>query len=85
MRLTLSSGDNYANQAFVAAIEAKMQTRLAVYSYSDYQGLEADVVIVDFVPEPTFIKDGPGVLFRYTMTLDVVAIAYLNFSAYTGA
>src|SRR5512144_311072 len=67
LRLTLNSGENYVNQAFVAAIEAKMQTRLAVYAYSDYQGLQADVVIVDFVPEPTFIKDGKGVLFKYTM------------------
>jgi hypothetical protein len=84
MRLTLNSGENYANQAFVSAIEDRMQTRLAVYTYTDYQGLDADVVIVDFTPVATFIKDSKGVLFTYTLTLDVVALRKLNFKTYTG-
>jgi len=85
MRLTLTSGQNYANQAFVAAIELRMQTRLAMYPYTDYQGIDADVVIVDFQPQPTFIKDGLGVLFTYVLVLDVVALRTLNFETYEGA
>lgn len=84
MRLTLNSGENYANQAFVSAIEDRMQERLAVYTYTDYQGIDADVVITDFQPTATFIKDGSGVLFTYTLTLDVVALRKLNFKTYTG-
>lgn len=85
MRLTLTSGNNYVNQAFVQAIEQRMLVRLAGYSYIDYQGIDADVVIVDFQPSPTFIKDGPGVLFTYTMVLDVLTLRKLNFATYTGA
>lgn len=90
MRLTLSSsspsgGKNYVNRAFKAAIDAKMLTRLQSFSYVDYTGTEATVVIADFVPVATFIKDGVGVLYEYTMVLDVVALAKLDFVAYTGA
>lgn len=85
MRLTLTSGENYCNQAFKLAIENLMLTRLASYAYSDYQGIEADVVIFDFEPEPTFIRDGVGVLFTYAMTLDVVALTKLDFATYSGS
>lgn len=84
LRLVLNSAQNYCNQAFVDAIEQRMQTRLATYTYTDYQGTDADVVIVDFQPTPTFIKDGSGVLFTYTMTLDVTTLRKLNFKTYTG-
>lgn len=84
MKLTLSSGQNYVNQAFVSAIEDKMLARLSVYTYADYQGIEGDVVITDFVATPTFIKDGAGVLFTYTLTLDVISLRKLNFKTYTG-
>lgn len=85
LRLTLTSQNNYVNQAFVQAIEQRMLVRLAAYPYIDYTGIEADVVIVDFVPQPTFIKDGQGVLFTYSMTLDVLTLRKLNFATYTGA
>lgn len=85
MRLTLNSQNNYVNQAFVAAIEQRMLVRLSAYPYTDYQGIDADVVIVDFQPTPTFIKDGLGVLFTYTLILDVITLRKLNFATYTGA
>lgn len=84
LRLVLNSAQNYCNQAFVDAVEQRMQTRLATYAYTDYQGIDADVVIVDFVATPTFIRDGIGVLFTYTMTLDVTTLRKLNFKTYTG-
>src|SRR5689334_21984664 len=53
LRLTLASGENYCNQAFKNAVDVLMQTRLAAYAYTDYQGIDADVVIVDFDAVPT--------------------------------
>lgn len=85
MRLTLTSGGNFMNQSLKSTIEGLMLTRKQSYSYSDYTGLEATVVIVDFDAVPTFIKDGRGVLFEYTLTLDVVALAKLDFETYSGS
>lgn len=85
LRLTLTSDGNFINRSFKAAVEALMLVRRATYSYSDYQGLEGTVVIVDFVPAPTFIKDGSGVLFEYMMVLDVVTLTKLDFATYTGS
>ena len=85
MRLTLTSGGNYINQAFKSAVEGLMLTRRASYAYRDYTGSEGTVVIVDFDPQPTFIRDGVGVLFDYTLVLDVMTLTKLDFAAYGGA
>jgi hypothetical protein len=85
MRLTLTSNGNFINQAFKVYVESLMLLRKQVYTYADYTGLEGTVVIVDFTPTPTFIKDGAGVLFEYTMVLDVVTLTKLDFSTYTGS
>lgn len=84
MRITLNSGENYVNQAFISSMEDRMAIRLAEFAYTDYQGTDADVVIVDFDPTPTFIKDGVGVLFTFTMVLDVMKLRKLHFKTYTG-
>jgi hypothetical protein len=73
------------NQSLKATIEGLMLTRKQSYSYRDYTGLEGTVVIVDFDAIPTFIKDGRGVLFEYTLILDVVTLAKLDFETYTGS
>jgi hypothetical protein len=85
MRLTLTSSGNFMNQSLKATIEGLMLTRKQSYSYRDYTGLEGTVVIVDFDAIPTFIKDGRGVLFEYTLILDVVTLAKLDFETYTGS
>jgi hypothetical protein len=85
MRLTLTSGGNFMNQSLKSAIEGMMLTRKQSYSYRDYTGLEGTVIIVDFDAVPTFIKDGRGVLFEYTLTLDVMALSKLDFETYSGS
>jgi len=85
MRLTLTSDGNFINQAFKDTIEGLMINRLAVYAYKDYQGLEGNVVIVDFDTVPTFIRDGQGVLYEYTLVLDVVSLTKLDFATYGGS
>jgi len=85
MRLTLTSSGNFMNQSLKAQIEGLMLTRKATYSYKDYTGLEGTVVIVDFDAKPTFIRDGQGVLFEYTLTLDVMTLTKLDFANYTGS
>lgn len=85
MRLTLSSGPNYINQAFASYVDGLMLTRKQKFAYLDYQGTDADVVIVDFVATPTFIRDGAGVLFQYQMVLDVMTLRKLHFATYTGS
>lgn len=85
MRLTLTSNGNFMNKALKMQIEALMLTRLGSYAYSDYTGIEGDVLIVDFDAQPTFIRDGLGVLFEYTLTLDVLRLRKLDFATYTGA
>lgn len=85
MRLTLTSDGNFVNQSFKNFIEGLQLVRRAAYSYTDYQGLDADVVIVDFVATPTFYRDGRGVLYEYSLVLDVVALRKIDFLAYTGS
>lgn len=84
LRLQLASQGNFVNQSFKSAIEDRMLIRRQAYSYTDYQGIDADVVIVTFDPVPTFIKDGLGVLFEYTLVLDVVTLRKLDFKTYSG-
>lgn len=84
MRLTLTSGENYINQAFKAYVDGLMNVRRASYAYRDYTGIEGTVVIVNFDPQPTFIKDGAGVLFTYTLVLDIKTLTKLDFASYTG-
>lgn len=85
VRLTLTSGGNYMNASLKAAIETMMISRGADYSYTDYTGLEGRVVIVSFVPEPTFIRDGARVLYEYTLVLDVVQLDKLDGTEYQGS
>lgn len=85
MRLALTSNGNFMNAALKSYIEGLMLTRRASYSYTDYTGIDADVVIVDFVPQATFIRDGVTVLYEYSLTLDVVVLRQLDFAPYTGS
>jgi hypothetical protein len=85
MRLTLTSEGNYINAAFKAYLDGLLLARGLVYDYLDYQGIEARVVIVSFDPAATFIGDGAGVLYEYSLTLDVTTLSVLDFAAYTGA
>jgi len=84
MRLVLTSEGNFVNRSFKKQIEDLMLVRKAVYPYRDYQGLEGNVVIVDFDAVPTFYRDGLGVLYEYTLTLDVVGLTKLDFADYAG-
>lgn len=84
--LVLASGEaNWINYAFKAYLDGLVAVRGASYDYKDYTGLEAVVVIVDFDPTPTFIRDGLGVLYGFTMELSVVEITVMDFAEYTGA
>lgn len=90
MRLTLSSAApsgsrNLINHAFKITLDGLLNTRLQTYAYRDYTGLEGTVVVVDFTPVATFIRDGVGVLWEYTLVLDVVTLTKLDFANYTGA
>ena len=86
LRLTLSSHDlNLMNLDLKAAIEALMYVRKRTYAYADYEGIDADVVIVDFAPKPTYYRDGQGVLYEYNLVLDVVALRKLDFATYSGS
>ena len=84
MRLTLTSGGNFINQAFKAYVDGLMTVRRATYAYRDYTGAEGTVVIVDFDAQPTFIRDGSGVLFEYTLVLDIATLTKLDFAIYNG-
>jgi hypothetical protein len=85
LRLTLVSHDlNLMNQALVKSIEELMYPRRTTYAYTDFEGIEGTVAIVDFNAKPTYYKDGDGVLFDYQLVLDIVALTKLNFAAYTG-
>jgi hypothetical protein len=85
MRLTLSSEGNYINQAFKAFVDGLMATRGAVYTYSDYQGVAGTVKILNFEATPTFLRDGSGVLFEYTLELKIMTLSTLDFAAYSGS
>lgn len=91
LRLTLTSEGNFISHDFKTYLDGLMRTRLAKYNYKDYQGIEAVVVIVDFVPVPTFIDDGSagrgggGILWEYTLVLDVLTLSKLDFVSYTGS
>jgi len=85
MRLTLSSAENYMNAALKAAIDVLMETRGAVYSYSDYTGTIATVKILSFDAEPTFIADGSLVLYKYTLELKIMTLSNLDGVTYGGA
>jgi hypothetical protein len=86
LRLTLTSHDlNFMNQDLVKTIEELMYVRRETYTYTDFEGIEGTVVIVDFNATPTYYKDGEGVLFEYQLVLDIVTLTKLNFVAYTGS
>lgn len=85
MRLTLTSEGNFVNQSFKNYVESLMLVRRAVYAYTDYQGLDADVVIANFDAVPTFYRDGQGVLYEYTLVLDVVTLRKVDFLPYAGS
>jgi len=85
MRLTLTSDGNWINRSFKSYVDGLMLTRRQSYPYRDYTGLEGTVVIVSFDPRPTFIRDGLGVLYEYTMVLDLMSVTKLEFSTYTGS
>ena len=88
--LTLSSASpagsaNWMSAALKKAIDAMFFVRGAVFSYSDYTGLEASAVkIIDFTPKPTFLKDEKFVLYEYTLRLKVVTITKLDGAVYGG-
>lgn len=84
MKLTLTSGGNYINAAFKRFLDGLASVRGASYAYSDYQGVEATVVILGFDPEPTFIRDDASVLWEYTLQLQVLTLTKLDFETYTG-
>lgn len=90
MRLTLTSQGNVISHDFKAYIESLMFERLGLVGYLDYDGVDADVVIVDFTPMATFIGDpstargGEGNYYEYTLVLDVVTLRKLDFVTYTG-
>lgn len=88
MRLTLESGGNFINHDFKAFLDGRLLVRNAKYTYTDYQGLDADVVVVNFIPVATFYRDtsvdSRGCLWEYTLLLDVVKLRKLDFQAYTG-
>lgn len=81
--LQLDSQSNYIGREFKAYLDTKAGIRGASYDYKDYQGLEAEVVILDWKPKPTFIADGIGVLWEYQLTLQVIEMSVLDFAAYT--
>jgi hypothetical protein len=87
MRLVLDSEQNWITGDFKAYLDSLLLTRNASYAYRDYQGVEATVVVVDFAPHPTFVRDvgGSGVLWEYQLVLDVVELTKLDFATYNGA
>jgi hypothetical protein len=84
-RLTLTSEGNYINQAFKAYLDGLAGTRGAVYDYKDYQGIEATVKILSLDAQPTFIRDGAGVLYEFSMELKVMTLAKMDFANYQGS
>jgi hypothetical protein len=85
MRLTLTSGGNYINQAFKAFLDGLAAVRGSTYTYTDYQGIEGMVKIISFDAQPTFIRDGDGVLYEYSMELKIMTLTKLDFATYTGS
>lgn len=84
-RLILTSEGNFINQSFKAVLDGLAAVRGSVYTYTDYQGIEATVKILSFDAQPTFIRDGDGVLYEYQMELKVMTLTKLDFTAYTGS
>jgi hypothetical protein len=84
LRLTLASEQNWITAEFRAYLDGLLGARNATYDYADYQGVVATVVIADFEPKPTFVRDGRTVLYEYSLVLDVVTLSVLDFAAYTG-
>jgi len=85
MRLALTSNGQFINQAFKAVLEGLCAVRGAVYVYVDYQGIEGTVKILSFDAQPTFIRDGDGVLFEYQMELKIMTLTKLDFASYSGS
>lgn len=85
MRLTLTSQGNYINQAFKAFLDGLSGTRGGVYTYTDYQGIEGTVKIISFDAQPTFIRDGDGVLYEYTLELKIMTLTKMDFATYAGS
>jgi hypothetical protein len=75
-RIRLSSGQSQLmSAALKAQIEARAAVKGATYSYSDWTGLSATVLILSFRPKPTFIPDGASgsVFYTYELELGVVS------------
>lgn len=83
--LTLDSKDNYINASVKAALDGLAATRGGVNAYTDFTGLEATVKIMAYDAQPTFIRDGGLVLYRFTMTLKIMGITKMDGVAYTGS
>lgn len=84
MVLTLTSGGNFMGAELKTQIDVLMMTRGATYTYTDYEGLEATVKILDFQPQATFIRDRALVLYEYTLILQIVTLTKLAGATYTG-
>ena len=85
LRLTLVSNKNYITHEFKSYVDGLDAVRGAVYDYKDYQGIEAEVVIMEWQTKPTFIKDGLGVLYEYQLVLQVLDLSKLDFEDYSGS
>jgi len=85
MRLTLTSNGNFMNQTLKAAIDVMMETRGAVFSYSDYTGIVGTVKILTWTPKATFIRDGNFILYEYTLELKIMTLSELDGVTYGGA
>lgn len=83
LTLTLTSSGNWISLEFKKYLDGLVKARGAVYDYKDYQGVEAQVVTVSFEPTPTFVRDGVGVNFDYSLVLHVVSMSVLDFASYT--
>jgi hypothetical protein len=82
LRLQLASDGNFMGHPMKTYIDGLAAARGAAYDYKDYTGIEATVVIMEWQPRVTFIKDGRGVLWEYQMTLQVLDLAVLDFETY---
>lgn len=83
LTLTLASSGNWIDTTFKKYLDGLVKARGGVYDYKDYQGVEATVVTVSFDPTPTFVRDGVGVLWDYSLVLHVVAMSVLDFASYS--
>lgn len=80
MTLRLESGGQYLDRSVVDALETRAGTLGGGYTFVDWEGTEATVVISAFDAQEAL----PG-LYDYSMTLWVRALAKLRGVAYGGA